>query len=87
MQSQSIPPINPPIKIPATINPINTHGSIPIKTHHPPDQYPVTVASAKPTHHVPESSATASFLGLVHRGLPVEIVSAMSEIGEIGGLR
>ena len=33
----------------------------------------VTVASAGPTHHVPESSATASFLGLVRRGLPVDL--------------
>ena len=56
-----------------TINLINT-----------PDQYPITIASAKPKHHVPESSATASFLGLVLCGLPVEIVSAVSEIGEIG---
>ena len=96
MQSRSIPLINPPIKIPATINLINTHGSIPIKTHHQPnqyprsiptDQYPVTVASTKPTHHVPESFATVSFLGLVHRGLSVGIVSTVSEIGEIDGLR
>ncbi|XP_050253675.1 ethylene-responsive transcription factor 12-like [Quercus robur] len=33
----------------------------------------VTVASARPTHHVLESSATASFLGLVRRGLPVDL--------------
>ncbi|XP_030924588.1 ethylene-responsive transcription factor 12-like [Quercus lobata] len=33
----------------------------------------VTVASAGPTHHVPESSAMASFLGLVRRGLPVNL--------------
>ena len=31
------------------------------------------VASAGPTHHVPESSATASFLGLMHCGLPVNL--------------
>ena len=30
-------------------------------------------ASAGPTHHVLESSATASFLGLVRRGLPVDL--------------
>ncbi|XP_030964634.1 ethylene-responsive transcription factor 12-like [Quercus lobata] len=33
----------------------------------------VTVASAGPTHHVPESFAMASFLGLVRRGLPVDL--------------
>ena len=53
----------------------------------PTNQYPIIVASSKPTHHVPKSSATASFFGLVHHGLLVEIVSAMSEIGEIDGLR
>ena len=54
MQSWSIPPINPPIKIfnppikiLATINPINSHGSIPIKTHHQPDQYPRSI----PNYH------------------------------------
>ena len=41
--------------------------------HHQPDQYPVIVTSAKPTHHVPESSATMSFLGLVRHGLPVDL--------------
>ena len=62
------PPIkifNPPIKIPATINSINTHGSIPIKTHHQPDQYPTNQYPSKPKHLVPKSSATTSFLGLV----------------------
>ena len=73
MQSWSISPINPPIKIPATINPINTHGSIPIKTHYQPNQNPSYCRFAGPTHQVPKSFATASFLSVVRSGLPIDL--------------
>ena len=66
-------PINPPIKIPATINPINTHGSIPIKTHYQPNQNPSYCRFAGPTHQVPKSFATASFLSVVRSGLPIDL--------------
>ena len=56
-----------------TINSINTHGSIPIKTHHQPNQNPSYCRFAKPTHHVPKSFATTSFLGVVRHGLPVDL--------------
>ena len=91
MQCRSIPPINPhikifnpPIKIPATINSINTHQNppstlsiptdqYPSKPHHQPNQNPSYCRFAKPTHHVPKSFATTSFLGVVRHGLPVDL--------------
>ena len=52
------PPIkifNPPIKIPATINWINTHGSIPIKTHtsHPWELHHSVVSRSRASEIVP----------------------------------
>ena len=68
MQSRSIPPINPhikifnpPIKIPATINSINTHQNPPSTRSIPTDQYPskptinpikILVAVASPDPHI-----------------------------------
>ena len=51
----------------------NSSSSYQVKQEPQASASVLIVASVGPTHHVPESSATASFLGLMHCGLPVNL--------------